>query len=402
MNKKVIVETIETKVTDECDVFVLGGGIAGISAALAAARQGKNVLLCEKSFILGGLATSGLVTLYLPLCDGLGNQVSFGIAEELLRLSIKDVCEDKYPKAWLENGSFREKKDRRFEVQFNPYLFAIACEKLLIKEGVRILYGTSVCRTVTENDRIKYLILENKSGRYGIEADTVIDATGDADIAYMSGEETKNFTQGNVLAAWYYSYCKEKGYELNMLGFCDVPDEEKKDNPVTLLSNERFLGLDGEELSDVTVRSHNSLYNHFCERRKNLTDYMPVNIATIPQIRMTRGLVGFHIMKCEDEFKYMEDSVGLFSNWKKRGPVYELPWSALHGNKIKNLCACGRCVYAEESMWDVTRVIPVCAVMGQACGTVSGVYSDFEDVDINRIQNLLAEIEVKIHCNEIL
>lgn len=397
-----IQENLKTEIKDKYDVFVAGGGVAGIAAALAAARFGRKVLLCEKSFLLGGLATSGIVTIYLPLCDGMGHQVTFGIGEELLKLSVKDVCEDRYPKAWFENGSFEEKKDKRYEVQFNPYLFAISCEKLLIQEGVRILYGTSVSGTVTENDKIKYLILENKSGRYGIETDSVIDATGDADIAYMSGEETKNFTQGNVLAAWYYSYCKENGYELNMLGFCDVPDEEKENKSVPLLSNDRFLGLDGEELSQVTVRSHNSLYNHFCERRKNLTDYMPVNIATIPQIRMTRGLVGSHIMKCEDEFKYMEDSVGLFSNWKKRGPVYELPWSALHGSKIKNLCACGRCVYAEESMWDVTRVIPVCAVMGQACGTVSGVYSDFEEVDMKMIQNLLSEREVKIHCTDIL
>ena len=398
----IIQENLKTEIKDKYDVFVAGGGVAGIAAALASARLGRKVILCEKSFLLGGLATSGIVTIYLPLCDGMGHQVSYGIAEELLKLSVKDVCEDRYPKAWFENGSFEEKKEKRYEVQFNPYLFAIACEKLLIKEGVHILYGTSVSGTVTENDKIKYLIIENKSGRYGIETDSVIDATGDADIAYMSGEETKNFTQGNVLAAWYYSYCKENGYELNMLGFCDVPDEEKENKSVPLLSNDRFLGLDGEELSQVTVRSHNSLYNHFCERSKNLTDYMPVNTATIPQIRMTRGLVGSHIMKCEDEFKYMEDSVGLFSNWKRRGPVYELPWSALHGNKIKNLCACGRCVYAEESMWDVTRVIPVCAVMGQACGTVFGVYSNFEDVDIKRIQNLLSEREVKIHCNEIL
>ena len=82
----VIRETLETKVTEYCDVLVCGGGFAGISAALAAARQGKKVILLEKQFMLGGLGTSGLVTIYLPLCDGVGKQVSFGIAEELLRL----------------------------------------------------------------------------------------------------------------------------------------------------------------------------------------------------------------------------------------------------------------------------------------------------------------------------
>ena len=80
-----------------CDVAVVGGGIAGVSAALAAARHGKKVLLLERMFSLGGLATLGLVTIYLPLCDGNGRQVSFGIAEELFRLSIQDGYETDYP-----------------------------------------------------------------------------------------------------------------------------------------------------------------------------------------------------------------------------------------------------------------------------------------------------------------
>ena len=63
------------------DVIVIGGGVAGVSAALAASRQQKNVALIEKQCFLGGLATSGLITIYLPLCDGKGHQVSFGIAE---------------------------------------------------------------------------------------------------------------------------------------------------------------------------------------------------------------------------------------------------------------------------------------------------------------------------------
>ena len=71
----------------EYDTVVAGGGIAGIAAAAAAARGGARVLLIEKQYMPGGLATAGLVTIFLPLCDGMGRQVTFGIAEELLRLS---------------------------------------------------------------------------------------------------------------------------------------------------------------------------------------------------------------------------------------------------------------------------------------------------------------------------
>ena len=70
------------------DVIVVGGGIAGIAAGLSAAREKKSVLLVESSFQLGGLATSGMISIYLPLDDGEGRQVSFGICEELIKLSI--------------------------------------------------------------------------------------------------------------------------------------------------------------------------------------------------------------------------------------------------------------------------------------------------------------------------
>ena len=85
---KIIEKQRDLEIYGNYDVVVCGGGIAGISAALAAARTGAKTLLIENSYLLGGLATSGLVAIYLPLCDGEGHQLSFGIAEELLRLSV--------------------------------------------------------------------------------------------------------------------------------------------------------------------------------------------------------------------------------------------------------------------------------------------------------------------------
>ena len=64
------------------DVAVVGGGVAGIAAAIQSARSGKKTVLIEKTILLGGLATSGLVYIYLPLCDGNGHQATHGICEE--------------------------------------------------------------------------------------------------------------------------------------------------------------------------------------------------------------------------------------------------------------------------------------------------------------------------------
>ena len=127
-----IEEKIETKVVREYDVAVCGGGFGGISAALAAARQGKKVVLFEKQYMLGGLGTAGLVTIYLPLCDGFGHQVSFGIAEELFRLSITHGAEARYPENWLDGIGSKGENDKRFEVQYNAQLFAILAEGTLL------------------------------------------------------------------------------------------------------------------------------------------------------------------------------------------------------------------------------------------------------------------------------
>ena len=182
-----ITESIQTEVKYQFDVLVVGGGVAGIAAAFAAARRGAKVGLVEKQFLLGGLATAGIVTIYLPLCDGMGHQVSYGLAEELLRLSIRDGWEKDYPTAWLEGGTLEQKRDKRFEVRFNPQLFAIAVEQQLLREGVEILYGSSACNVITENNRITHIIVENKSGRAAIAVQTVVDATGDADICARAG-----------------------------------------------------------------------------------------------------------------------------------------------------------------------------------------------------------------------
>ena len=397
----IIKETLETAVKNEYDVAVCGGGFAGISAALAAARQGSKVVLFEKQYMLGGLGTAGLVTIYLPICDGYGHQVSFGIAEELLRLSILHGAEDRYPDNWLDNIGTRTETDKRFEVQYNPQLFAVLAEKLLKDAGVEILYGTYAVDVKLQNDKISHIITENKSGRLAYKVQSVVDATGDCDIAKFSNAPTDTFKQGNILAAWYYSFGKE-GYKLNMLGFCDIPDEKKtKENEVEQLVNRRFSGLDGEELSKQMYLSHQSTYNDFLKKRCDDSEVMPVTIATIPQIRMTRKLVGQYTLSDKEAHTYFEDSIGMVSDWKKRGPIYEVPFRTLYNSTIKNLICAGRCISVNETMWDIMRVIPCCAVTGQAAGTAAAMTDDFSELNVKELQEVLKMNGVVLHEKDI-
>ena len=392
-----IIERIETPIIKKCDVLVCGGGFAGISAAIAAARQNKKVVLLEKSFMLGGLATSGLVTYYLPLCDGLGKQVSFGIAEELFHLSIKMGAEDRYPENWLDNIGTKTEKDNRFEVQFNPQLFAILTEQLLLNEGVEILYGSYAVATDVIDNKINAVIIENKSGRQAIKSNTVVDATGDCDIAHFAGADCETFKQGNILAAWYYLIGKN-GYKLNPLGFCDIPEDQKTaDYKENHLIERRFSGLDGVELSEMMQLSHASTLNDIMKKRENDDSIFPVTIATTPQIRMTRKIVGEYTLHDTEMHKYFDDSIGMVSDWRKRGPVYEVPFRTLYSSKIKNLIVAGRCTSVTDSMWDIMRVIPCCAVTGEAAGIAATLTDDFSSLQIEKLQTILKNKGIFLH-----
>ncbi len=396
---KILEPAKELAVTGNYDTVVVGGGFGGVAAALAAARGGNKVLLCERMFVLGGLGTAGLVTIYLPLCDGRGHQVSFGIAEELLKVSIQDGYEDRYPKPWLEDGTIEERAAQRYLVRYNAAACAIAYEKLLLDNGVELLYGTTVCETVVEDGVITHLIVENKSGRSAIACGNVIDCSGDADVARFAGEDTAQYGRGNILAAWYY-HTDEEGNKLQMLGFADVPNPKgRPGEKEAMVNRKRYIGLEADEITDFVISSHRSTYNHYLLDRPLSPTHMITTIASIPQVRMTRGLKGLYWMTKEDNYKVFPDSVGMFSDWhgKGDGSVYEVPFRALHGSKIKNLAAAGRAIAAEDLMWDLTRVIPVCSVTGEAVGTAAALSKNFTDVEISALQNKLVENGVKLH-----
>ncbi len=384
------------RVDHDCDVLVAGGGVAGIAAALAAARNGARVTLVEKQCLLGGLGTLGLVTIYLPLCDGMGRQVSFGIAEELLRLSIQYSCERFYPRPWLENGTLEEKKAQRFQAQYNPYLFAITVERLLLQAGVKLLYDTRICGVLKEGRKIQAVVVENIDGRTAITANAVVDATGNADICAYSGETTHCFGK-NVDAAWYYYFANGR-YALKMQGFVDLPGETVRPKP----SGEPryYSGLDARDNTEMIVTAHHSILHDVLARREELPDIVPVSVPTIPQLRMTRRLAGPRELDLTDDKRRFQDSVGMIGNWRTKGPVYEIPFSCLHGIEVENLLTAGRCFSATDAMWEISRVIPACAVTGEAAGTAAAMLKGrVADIRIRDLQQRLTEQGVVLHLD---
>lgn len=368
------------------DVIVVGGGVAGIAASLSAAREGKKVLLIESSFQLGGLATSGLISIYLPLDDGEGHQICHGICEELIKLSIS--CDDtkNIDEKW-HNANLEERRNIRYETAYNPHLFALLAERLLKESGVELLYGANVYSARVLDDVISSIDVATRTEKLIVSASSYIDCTGDATLCNIVGEKTVFCDKGNYLAYWYNKLLNGKN-SLILKGTIDVNYDSDMDYPV-------FNGVNSFELSKVMSETHDRILDDFLKMGNEKEEYSLVTLPTIPQIRMSRRLVGKYELDINDYQKEFDDSLGMFSSWIHKGRAYQLPIGSLLCNQTKNLCVAGRCIsVSSTSMWDVTRVIPVCAVSGEACGLIAAHYNDFSKIDVFKIQNILTKRKV--------
>ena len=397
-----IIETQKSiPVTDNFQVAVCGGGIAGISAALSAARAGAKTILIENQYMLGGLATAGLVTIYLPLCDGNGHQVSFGICEELIRLSEKYGIDEPIPEAWKDPAATVEQRaKKRFLNRYLPNVFAIQCEQFLLEAGVEILYGTRVASVEKAGNKISHLILENKSGRTAIGVNSVVDATGDADVALQAGAPTATFAHGNILASWYY-YIKDGKLGLKQLGFADKSDENGNYDSDSD-TDRYYTGLDGKENSEMVIASHKKLLEHFLQNGQLSNTYAPVTVATVPQVRMTRRIDTSLRLDISHDKQEFHTSVGMIANWRKTGPVYEIPFETLYAPEVPNLLCAGRNISVTDAMWDISRVIPACAVTGEAAGLAAAMSDDMTALKIQDLQEKLMQRNIPLHTGEVL
>jgi len=373
------------KIKGRYDVIVVGGGIAGVAASISAKRNGIRVCLIEKNYSLGGLATLGNVNVYLPLCDGMGKQVIKGIAEELLLLSVKDGY-GKIPDCWKKEGDIEERKKFRYEVEFNPVSFMLYLEELVLKEGVEIRYGTKVCDVIKEDESIRFLIIEDKEGEGFIECKAVIDATGDADICWLSGEETVSVDK-NVACGWFFYFDGEK---IRRYQFTERYDPYNKIVPD---KNRGFSGVDSNDITEQILKSRKYIREKINELKKENPFIFPVSIPTIPTFRMTRRLKGKIELKEEDERKIFPDSIGMCGDWRKKGPIYYIPFSCLITIRTKNLITAGRCISASTA-WDIIRAIPVCALTGEISGTASAILcrekiNSFSHLDLEYLKTLL-------------
>lgn len=385
--RAVVEPTREIPVSGTYDVVVVGGGMAGVGAAIAAARNGASVCLIERTCSLGGLATIGNVIVWLVLCDGMGRQVTAGLAEELLKLSVADLKKEipaagfvGIPPRWREDGAGDAERNARYITQFNPSSYLLALEDLVVREGVEILYDTRLCNVLTEGNRVRHLIVENKSGRSAIECRTVVDASGDADVCYLSGEQTESL-DSNVLAGWFY-YLADDGLKIVKMTnkFSPYADKEGAVGPF-------FRGDDAKDVTAQVIGSREMMRKRLAEIRERNPDQDPQILTppSIPCFRMTRRLVGEMSLGERHRHQWFDDAIGITGDWRRRGPVYAIPWRTLRGVRNVNLTAVGRCMSSDTTAWDATRGISCCVMTGEAAGTASAMAVRAYDGDLSAL-----------------
>ena len=351
------------------DLLICGAGVAGVAAALEAGRAGLRVGLVEKTILPGGLATSGLIYVYLPLCDGHGRQVQFGLAEELLHLSLK------YGPGSVPDWRQGRDGKARYQARFSPASFVLALDEALEEAAVEPWYDTLACLPIMDGERIAGVEVETKHGRERLEAPCVLDATGDAELAHRAGAPCERGT--NVMAIW--------ALEVSLAAARRAVEEEDGSPLLRVFTgswgrlpedpeaNEPWTGLDAQDVTRFVIEGRRVMRKHYAElhaqggetAQQNL---YPLMVPSQAQFRTTRRIVGQATMQTGDHTRVWEESVALVADWRQAGKVWEVPYDALVAQKVRGLLTAGRCMSSSGDAWHATRVIPAAVATGQAAG----------------------------------
>lgn len=363
MNEKVIQH-------DKYDVIVVGGGIAGIAAAVSAARQNMKVLLIEKLVNLGGLATEGLISYYEPLCDGNGKQLIYGIADELIKLSVK-YSFDTIPEVW-KNGSeeTRVGSHDRYYTYYSPTVFSMALEEYVLNHGVKVLFDTLATYPVMDGKRCVGIKTETVKGCEIYPCNVVIDATGNATVMHRAGVPT-------VEGENFMSYVSH-GYDVDGILNEITPFDMRKWDWISggedLENNHKLKGVTAENITDYVVYGKKKLFEKIKKKRREGFDIM--TLPGMAQLRKIRRIVG-ETDFCADVEQHFDDSIGICGDWRpsaEAGKVYQMPMGAMYNADFENLIAAGRIISSPDGNgWEVARVIPVCAMTGEAAGKMASL-----------------------------
>ena len=385
---RVIQPETELPVLHRTDVLVVGGGSAGVVAAIAARRAGAEVTLVERYGHFGGLWTGGLVLLILGHIVKGGKQVCQGIGEEIMQRLEK-----------LDGAIV----NRRPGV--NPTVDAEAAKYILVEmvqeAKLKVFLHCWGVDAIMDGQSIRGAVFESKAGRQAILAKVVVDATGDGDLLAAAGAEYEHRSHNVGLVSRIGNLDRvdkqlagQSPKPRGLGGITPVPGV----NWVNMLGPE-VDGLDIEVLTRMELNHRRFIWQNVQKVRKTPGYEKVYLVETAPQlgVRITRVLAGVKtITRADlDAGTKFADVVGVGGASHAEHGEWQIPYGALLPVKIDNLLAAGRCVSAEMRMADLVRLIPNCFVTGHAAGVAAAVAAldgcRPRDVDISKVQRILRD-----------
>lgn len=420
----------EAPVVDESDVLVVGGGPAGLSAAVAAARNGASVTLVERYPYLGGLASGGMVLVLDDMHNGAEITVQ-GIGMEIIHrmakwgLAVFPPEADRDPavrasepmwRKWARWGTFDFHTHTKphpicFAAAFDPDGFKRASYDMVGEAGVKLRLHSWFSSTIVEDGKARGIVVETKEGRQALLAKVVIDTTGDLDVAASAGAKFAggSFILTTVSRLGGVDVETAERFQFEEPERFDLVDREAKriiggswdfwwlrtPLPGIVWCNcPHMAGLDGIKVDDLTkaelegrARMHR-LLDYARENMPGFEKAYVVDFAPQTGVRQTRMLEGEYVVTKEDVVKrrHFWDSVA-------RGRDYYTPYRALLPQDVDQLLVAGRHYSVTPAAQKISREIPPCMAMGEAAGTAAALALSagvtVRKVDVAKLQKIL-------------
>jgi hypothetical protein len=456
----------DIKIFKTYDVVVCGGGPSGCAAALAARREGLNVLLVESMGQLGGMAVSGHVSHWLGGRTQEGEWVVGGLFKSLAVeaagkgyavIPVLKPEKDYHPYGWFNwfiHG-----------IPLDPFSIGLFLDEKMEESGIDVLLHTQFVEPIVNENRITHVVLYNSGGLFAVPATAIIDATGNADVAYRSGCKTiKGRKEDGLMAPaslifHVYNVDTEEltaAVEKNRdPKFRDLINRLRKEGvwpyPYDIFictqlpkKGEFYIntcrltgidGTDGKSLSEGMRRGRketNELMQIFRDYFPGFKNARIKSIASLLGVRETRRIVGKYVLTVEDlrNSKSFDDNIGFsmygwdlpdpnkpsvqpfaedersgFKPKVKKGLSTPIPYRIMIPRPIENLICPGRAVSVEGQVLGPVRVMAPCMAMGEAAGVAScqvvKEHVGFADININNLRHHLKTVGAIIETGQL-
>jgi hypothetical protein len=421
----VIEQTKKIPVIREVDVLVVGGGMAGVGAAIAAGRMGYNTMLVEYYGCLGGNGTSGMVNNFCGYSSSSGPGVpAFQI--------VKGIGDDVLANLWSRGGN-----TSRTGTAFNPEILKIALDDMAAEANVELLYYTHMAEPIMEGNIIKGIFIENKGGRQAILAKRVVDCSGDGDVCARAGVPFElGDGEGGFLACDLAHHIVNVGtYSSSALSTAITNAINAHDpritRPTAIIMGigipgaywvnwagipASINGIDPVALSQAAVKGRKVVdgLQSFL-RTSGVAGFENARVVdTAPKmgLRETRRVIGDYVLTEDDVLNGVKfpDGIGAcawpieivnpdplkgrtFENLKKAGDFYLIPYRCLLPQGVENLLMAGRFLSSTHRAQASARVMGPAVVMGHAAGVAAALSLSHSitprQLDVGLVQNTL-------------